>query len=537
MRGKICIILFFTCSIIIQVTLAQDNTIQFYKLDSLNESKLGKITGISQDRNGIMWFSGQSERRLYRFDGSMLTSFKLDNSNPNSLGITDLETVYADNQGLIWIGGEGLDQYNPVTGIFKHFRHDDNDSNSLVKSTVGAILEDHRGNLWVGSFGGGLDCLDEKTGKFKHYRNEPGNPKSLSNNWVNVIYEDKKGVLWVGTGMAWSGAQGDGGLNRLDPDGRFTQYQQDSKNPKSLLSNKIRAIDEDSRGNFWVGTSGEGLHIMDRDHGTFERHQYDPKHPNQLSGPPVKPGQGIDGITFIYEDKTGALWIGSYLQGLSRYDPVTKDMSRYKLGNGFPDSTTYKGFISQDGTLWVASEQSMRLYRADPGSKTITNINTGHQVWGMLADHGQIWVATWGGGLLQYDDNRNLIHRFKHDPKDPFSILNDTIWKIFKSPLEDTIWVGTVNGIEILNLVSKKFSRFSLRKQKNSPDHLGPTIIQDGKSNILIATSSGLIRYNRKDGSVSQWLSDPNRFIQYRLFFYNIYFRRRRKEYMGRRIF
>jgi signal transduction histidine kinase/ligand-binding sensor domain-containing protein len=490
--------------------LAQNSCIRFYKLDSLNGTKLGRITGITQDPVGIMWFSGADQRCLYRYDGNMLTSFRRDANNPNSLGLNSLETIYADDQGLIWIGGDGLDQYNPKTGIFRHFTHNDHDISSITNGGVYAILKDHRGNIWVGT-DNGLDRLDQNTGKFIHYRNDSSNSKSLSNNTVNAIYEDKKGVLWIGTGIQWSGINGDGGLNRMDSVGAFTRYLHDPKNPNILLSNKIRSIFEDSRGNFWVGTSGDGLHTMDRDKETFERHLYNPKHPNQLSGPILHPGPraGAEGITYIYEDKTGAIWIGSYLEGLSRYDAVTKEMTRYKIGNGFPDSTTYRGFISKDGTLWVAADDSRLLYRADPNSKTITNVHTEKQVWGILADHGQIWVGTWGGGLLQFDENRSLIHRFKHDPKDPSSILNDTIWTLYKNPEEDVIWVGTNKGIEILNTVSKKFSRFTLGKDQNGIDQLGPKIFQDKNRNLWIGTSAGLIRYNRNDGSVRQWLSDP----------------------------
>ena len=169
---------------------------------------------------------------------------------------------------MIWIGQDGLDQYDPATGIFKHYRHTENDSGSLVANNVSAILEDHQGRLWVGS-GNGLDRLDEKTGKFLHYRNIPGDPKSLSNNTVRSIYEDHSGVLWVGTGFPWG--PDEGGLNRLNPDGTFTHYLHDSNDPHSLINNKISSIFEDSRGIFWVGTSGYGLHTMDRSTGSFER--------------------------------------------------------------------------------------------------------------------------------------------------------------------------------------------------------------------------------------------------------------------------
>ncbi len=165
------------------------------------------------------------------------------------------------------------------------------DPGSLSAGMVSAILRDRQGRLWVGT-ANGLDQLDEKTGKFIHYRNEPGNSASLSSNVVRAIYEDRKGVLWIGTGFefnfgSYKSAE-DGGLNRMDQNGKFTRFLHDPNDPNSLINNKVRSIFEDSRGVFWMGTSGDGLHTMDREKGIFERHTYNPAQPKQLSRPPLK---------------------------------------------------------------------------------------------------------------------------------------------------------------------------------------------------------------------------------------------------------
>ena len=250
---------------------AQSNSINFYNMDSINGSPLGKITGITQDPNGYMWFCGQGQNCLYRYDGTSIISYKHDNKNPNSLGFNFLLSVYADENGMIWIGGNGLDRLNPVTGIFTHFMVSKLDSNSLDAGIVSAILKDHHGNVWIGKFDG-LDRLDEKTGKITHFQNDHGKPTTLSNNLVMSIYEDHKGTIWIGTGAPWYTDHPDeGGLNRFNPDGTFTRYLHDPKNPHSIINNKVRAIFEDSKGNFWVGTGGDGLQTMDREKGTFER--------------------------------------------------------------------------------------------------------------------------------------------------------------------------------------------------------------------------------------------------------------------------
>jgi ligand-binding sensor domain-containing protein len=335
-----------------------------------------------------MWFSGQGDDCIYRYDGNRMISFRHDSLNKNSLGLTFFEKIYADDKGMVWIGGNGLDRYDPATGIFKHYRHDEKDSGTLADNGVSAILKDHKGRLWVGTTKG-LDRFDEKTEKFIHYQNDPANPKSLSNNDINFIYEDHRGVIWVGTGYRWYGLHpGEGGLNRLEPDGSFTQYLHDPKNPHSLINNKVTAIFEDSRGVFWIGTMGDGLNIMDRETGNFELFEYRPAKGDQLTGLPYEPDKINETITFIHEDETGGIWIGTRGFGINRYDRLTKKFTHYQSGNGFPDNSGWCAFTSSDGVLWVSTEEN-NLYRADPFLRKIDNIaiGAGRIVQGFLEDN------------------------------------------------------------------------------------------------------------------------------------------------------
>ena len=124
--------------------------------------------------------------------------------------------------------------------------------------------------MWIGTTAG-LDRFDSKTNTFLHYRYKANDPSSLSSDVVRAIYEDRQGTIWVGTGSAFPGENRvtEGGLNKLNKKtGTFTRYLHDEKDPHSLIDNRVRAIFEDSRGTFWVGTAGDGLHTMDRAKGT-----------------------------------------------------------------------------------------------------------------------------------------------------------------------------------------------------------------------------------------------------------------------------
>ncbi|MBK5271062.1 MAG: SMP-30/gluconolactonase/LRE family protein, partial [Bacteroidia bacterium] len=291
---------------------AQTQKVKFNPVLGTNGVSLGKINGIIRDKYGFMWLSDQTNRCIIRFDGSHMTRYQNDPKDSNTLGGYYPECLFADADGIIWIGfyGQGFDRFDPVTNTFTHYRHDKNDPESLSDDIVSAVLVDHLGNVWVGN-NGGLDLLDKKTGKFKHYSNNPDDPSSLSFNIVRSLYEDKAGELWVGTGFAFID-DNNGGLNRFNrKTGTFTRYMSDPKDPQTLINNKVRAIFEDSYGNFWVGTKGDGLHSMDRKTGLFTRYTFNPAKPDELSRPPVK--NYTDHITFITEDAERKIWIGTLL--------------------------------------------------------------------------------------------------------------------------------------------------------------------------------------------------------------------------------
>ncbi len=135
----------------------------------------------------------------------------------------------------------------------------------------------------------------------------------------------------------------------------------------SLVNNHVRAIFEDSRGIFWVGTEGDGLHTMDRVNGTFERHLYDPKDPQKLSRPQIREDVGMsDHITFITEDTTGAIWIGTLGEDLTDTIQTQRRfliMNPTKKEGGFADYRLHGGhYKTRDGVIWISDVLGMESF-------------------------------------------------------------------------------------------------------------------------------------------------------------------------------
>ena len=490
-------------------TQAQSAAIRFNLVEGNNGESLGQVTAITQDPYGYMWFAGQGAGCIYRYDGVHMTAFRHDSLDNNSLSGKILETIYADRNGIIWIGflNGGMDRFNPSTGKFIHFNHDNSDSQSLGEGMVDAILQDHLGRLWVAT-GSGLDLLDEKTGKFIHYRHNQNDRSSLSSNVVRTIYEDHQGVLWVGTGFEFPGnpfasfiSPEDGGLNRMDGDGVFTRFMNDKNDPHSLVSNKVKALFEDSRGNFWVGTSGDGLHIMDRRTGRFERYPYNPKSPGQLSRPLQVNSKLADPITFITEDARGSIWIGTYLSGINRYDTSTKTITHYGQSNGYPDKICWAAYESRDGVLWLSStDQGGFLFRVDPVEARIRHVSSDNVIFSLAAGNDKfIWALEFGGGLLQFGQDKKLLHKYLAGPADSIDLNKNDVISIMQEAHSDTIWLSCTEGLIIFNTHSGRLSWFRNKPFGNAPESKLSgldvrDILADTQGNKWIASASGLFQ-------------------------------------------
>src|SRR6187399_1124080 len=281
---------------------------------------LSNVFDMAQDKQGYLWIATQNQG-LKRYDGINFKSYTNDPRDHNSMVNGVPFRLLIDAENMIWIGmmGSGLEKFDPATNTFTHFRFDPKNAFSLSGDSVTSILEDHLGNLWIGTFRG-LNMLDRKTGKFVHYNNDVNDPSSLSYNSVAKIFEDKKGELWIG--CMKSNDPEKGGLNRFDrKTGKFTRYLHDSLNPKSLPDNRIWDIYEDKDGNFWIASWIAPFFKMDRNTGEFTRYYPDPLHSGTLSQTPVSE-KILSFISFVTEDSSGALWIGTANSGVNRYDPV-----------------------------------------------------------------------------------------------------------------------------------------------------------------------------------------------------------------------
>lgn len=209
---------------------------------------------ICQDKNGFMYFGTEDGLNIY--DGYEFKILRHDKDNVNSLSYNDINTLLVDHNGIIWIGtfNAGLNNYNPSNFNFNRFRHNPKNNKSLSQNNINVIFEDRSGSIWIGTDNGLNKIITDtisKTSYFLNFFNDPKDITTLSDNTVLSINQDKKGNLWIGTNS---------GLNKIDHQNlssnriEFIRFLFEPKNNSSLSNNTVRSIYEDSKGIIWIGT-------------------------------------------------------------------------------------------------------------------------------------------------------------------------------------------------------------------------------------------------------------------------------------------
>ena len=519
------LVVFVSSLFIISYGFAQP--IKFNKVIDEKVHSYSFIFDITQDQQGYIWFTSVA-KGLQRYDGKNIISFSHDNDNPNTTASNLASALAVDSAGFIWVGtlGFGLDRYDIAKNKFTHFRSDPKNSRSLGNDSVFCLSTDRAGNLWVGTLRG-VDRFDKKKEIFYHYEFDE-KMKTLSPDEgviVTTIYEDKKGILWIGWGNVFNAKKGaQGGLYKLDPkSGKFTAYHNIPGDTSSLSNDNVFSIFEDSKGNFWIGTNGDGLHSMDRATGKFTRYPYNPANPEKFSRPPVNKVLDNTLVTFITEDVHGRLWIGSSEAGINVFDPGTKKLTHYggvdgdktnryakdTIG-GFTGNGAYHAFTSRDGLLWITGFPS-DIYNVNFSKINVpfVSTNTSAGAFYLQEDKNILWMQS-DSGILRKNLNNGEVKLFKHDPKNKNSLVNKDVMAM-RGDGAGNIWMATHwNGVEKFNISTEHFTHINF--DKNNPRSLvhdsTHTLFFDQQNFLWIGTHKGLSKMDIKTGLCKNYIND-----------------------------
>ena len=113
----------------------------------INSISNDNVRHIIQDKNENIWFATENGINLLKKGTTKFIHTFHQNHNINSISCNYIYHIYEDNEGFLWLGtnGEGLDKFNPDTGVSEHFTMKD----GMAGNEIFSILQDKDENLWV----------------------------------------------------------------------------------------------------------------------------------------------------------------------------------------------------------------------------------------------------------------------------------------------------------------------------------------------------------------------------------------------------
>ena len=293
------------------------------------------------------------------------------NGDPHSLSANYVTSLGKDKAGNVWVGTyyNGLNIWQDKQDEFTIFYPNPVAQRSMIGSIVRGIVPDSEGGIWFCTEDGGLNRLrpDRKGGEA--YEIEPKlNMQGLTMSGDSLwVYTFNRGI-WLydpikrqpvkhydvhrssGVGIRTHDGQiiagSLSGLYYYDP------VADEFIHDESFRGGYVHSLFQDSRGNLWIGTYGNG--VFCRDSGG-----------NGLSHLTVASERGLtaDRITSFFEDSRHRIWITTEGGGLCYTDPMPNlanlRVNAITRAEGLPSNVTCAVVEDESGLLWVSSTRGI----------------------------------------------------------------------------------------------------------------------------------------------------------------------------------
>ena len=417
------------------------------------------VRAFAEDQSGNIWIGTENGLYIYNPETETFTNHKQNYNDRYSLNDNAIYTIFRDREDNILIGTY-FGGINIFPNSFRQFLYYDYGytDNYLSGKAVRQIIGEKSGNLWIATEDGGLNYYDRNKDEFVHIMPEPGK-NSLSYHNVHSLLLDSDHHLWIGTFI--------GGLNKYDLTTKtFTHYS--SSAYPDLIANNIFTLLEDRDKKIWIGTTN-GLTTYNPETNCFERFK-----------PEIMNGQGID---HLYEDSEGNIWIATRGKGVYCYFKPGNKLVNY-TGNAANGSLTdnFMNYIFEDSdrNIWIATQEK-GLCKYNKQSDVFTTFTTkdglpSNTIYSIVeSNDGHLWIST-NNGLSSLDIDDYTFTNYSVSEGLPNKQFNYN--SVYKTS-DGLLFFGTINGMiafypenlqTINNIAKVEFSSFKIAGNTVRPE-------------------------------------------------------------------
>jgi len=414
-------------------------------LDVRAKTYLGKgleVAGICEHPSGDVYLATENNVTVLDVETGKVNEVNaLDSVLGGAAGIHFM-LPYRGDQLLFGIAGKGFYAYVPSDGKLRHIIHQ-----QTLSSDRYVCFVDKDDRIWLSDSQSAIRTYNPK-GVYIHF-NPQGEDKSAE---VSHLYFDNEGWLWVNVEGRICSMDADTGdirwvlddetacrVSFIDSRGRLwalfgqndvRQYNlragKASLARKYTVSDSVFSISEGKGGRIWLSSVRKVFVIDDnggvsamrpsgspvfsmlisdaRTHrvfmfsindGLYELHE-------DASVTKIETGD-IKGISYVMTASDGAMWLGTYNEGVIRLDEETGEIRQFGNGEGLTDLSIKSIVEDSEGNIWFSTRSNVVRYDKESGT-----LSAVHDDWYLEGRSYSLVASAVKGGLVFFGGNAGI---------------------------------------------------------------------------------------------------------------------------------
>ncbi len=426
----------------------------------------GEVSYLTIDKDHNLWCTVMDTLFHYNFTKNKLYTFQLPKKEKMQQVVCRRSCAY-----LLFLNGE-------IARIDSNFQQIRPETQRTLSSGLQYNLYiDTVDRLWFyASHASGLQCYDTNQKQWIDYVGR----QELTNALITTVMDDGNGNLWIGT----------------DDKGAYVSYNQDKQlmrinkkpeNPFSLADNHINCFLKDNWNIMWVGTAKKGVSFTYLDKIAFSTYSLSEQ----------------EDVKCLQEDRKGNLWIGLDGEGLVKQDVTRKSYNRFNTKeHSIPSDLIICSCLDSKNRMWFGTYGGGVFYERDGKFVSLHYLDSEEKstslkhIWRIVEDaNGTLWFGTFMQGLYAMDSKGN----FTAYTMDSSILRTGSILDLAYSKGRK-LYIGTSSGLYSIDIYTRNMTPITGTKAntKSLPDSYISSLFYDSRGLLWIGTRSGMTVFDEK---------------------------------------
>ncbi|MCQ2224646.1 MAG: response regulator [Paludibacteraceae bacterium] len=333
---------------------------------------------------------------------------------------------------------------------------------TTVSDETKAMLEDHKRRLWVSNGTGGIRIYnsDDQLLGYLDRRGLISKANAVESFGTDhCFYQSRNGVIWIASN------EGLFELNETSEEHFSVKECKASQKEYQPLSHHFTSMLEDSKGRLWLASPNGGLHLLVKEGNEYKF--YHKENAFKFNYPPT-----VEKSHSLMEDKNGNIWLGSS-EGITIF------------------STEF------------SAPEEIRFFFYNTENTNLTNSS----IYDIFQDDkGNIWLASFGGGLFKVKGDFVLFQTPEFESfnrgnnKFPSDLLLDIV-----DDERNNLWILTEEAIIKFNTETNLAESFGQALGRKGEDPTGRRLVRRYAGTISTTTNSGFFTFHPQEIKTSEY--------------------------------